>query len=417
MFLPRFLYVVLGLLPLVVSGCFWESTENEPDYLAMDDSRYPYSGLPRVVIETEDFAEIRDNETEHKAWLQVYGEKEADTKVLNLTVRGRGNSSIHMPKYGMKLEFDEKTSLFGMPANKDWAVIANFGDKTHLRNYMMFKLSEWLGARYTPKATFVELFLNRKYMGLYLFAETVKASKNRVPIAKTDSSFLLEKETEKKLDPPYITTGMGNQIHIKYPKNPSEESLQMIQEHLDAFENFLAMGGRKSETTVEDWVDLDDYLLYYWVQEFAKNEDGNFARSIFFSWEKGDVIHFGPLWDFDLGFGNASRDECQKWVNWYIRNNKWNWYLFRDSTVKEGAKKYWREHREVFRSLVDSVPGYVEMISKAIDNEYRRWPVLQNTENWALKDPYDTYDEALDAMTDWINRRFEWIETNLDENF
>ncbi len=381
----------------------------------MDDSMYPYAGLPRVVIETKDYAGVRDRETEIPSRLQIYGEKVPESEVLELTVRGRGNSSFKMPKYGMKLEFEDKVSLFGMPKSKDWALVANFGDKTHLRNYMMMRLSEWLGATYTPKMQFVELYLNRNYMGLYLLTETVKVAKNRVNIEKNDTTFLVEKEDIKKYDPPYVITDDFQYIyHIKSPKEPSEESLQLLSDHLNSFENFLTHQYRYSRDEILKWIDLEDYLLFYWVQEYSKNEDGNYARSVFFTWTKGEPIHFGPLWDFDLAFGNASRERNQNPEDWYIRAYRLNRYIMNNSLVDSAASAYWRMHRDTFYELIDSIPVYRSIIERAVENEYRRWPVMQNTENWALKDPYDSYDEAVEMMVDWMKKRYQWIDKEIN---
>lgn len=393
----------------MLSGCYWDETDGSPEFLPLNDLEYPYANLPRIVIETENFAEIRDNETEHRAHLQVYGDSMPDGPVLSLKVRGRGNSSAKMPKYGLKLEFDEKQEMFGMPKNRDWALVANFGDKTHLRNFMMFRLSEWLGARYAPKMQFVELYLNRKYMGLYLFTETVKVGKNRVNIAKTDSSFLFEKEDEKKIDDPYVTTRRNYMFHVKNPKNLTESSSDLLRNHLNQFEEFIYDSKWVNPEEIEGWLDLDDYLLHYWVQEFSKNEDGPFARSIYMTWEKGGKIHFGPLWDFDLAFGNASREVNKPAEDWFIRNRRWNREIMNNRYVERSATKYWNERKEVFHDLIDSVPVYRKIIEKAIRNEYRRWPVMSNTENWALKDPYDSYDEAVGVMVEWMESRYRWI--------
>jgi hypothetical protein len=54
------------------------------------------------------------------------------------------------------------------------------------------------------------------------------------------------------------------------------------------------------------------------------------------------------------------------------------------------------------------------MIEKAIKNEYRRWPIIRNTENWALKDPYDSYDEAVETMTEWMKKRYQWIDEQIN---
>lgn len=397
----------------VLCGCFWEDAESTPEFLPMDDSMYPYAGLPRVVIETEGFHEIRDRESEIPSNFQMYGESEPETNVLSLTVRGRGNSSFKMPKYGMKLEFTDKVSFFGMPQSRDWALIANYGDKSHLRNYMMTRISEWLGARYTPKCAFVELYLNRKYMGVYLLSETVKVAKNRVNIAENDSSFLFEKESSKKVDSPFVTSTTGYSFHVKSPKNLSETSKKMLVSHLNDFERFLAGDEFPDAPSMLDWIDLDDFLLYYWVQEFSKNEDANFARSIFMTWEKGGVIHFGPLWDFDLAFGNASYDQNKSPEGWYIREYRWFRLIARNPKVWAAAKEYWRAHRDDFKNLIDSIPVYRQMVEPALKNEYKRWPVLKNTENWALKDPYDSYDAAVEAMEKWLKSRLNWIDISV----
>ena len=396
-----------------LSACYWAETESNPDSLPMDDSMYPYAGLPRIVIETEDFAGVRDRETEIPSHLQIYGEKAPESEVYELTVRGRGNSSFKMPKYGLKLEFKDKVKLFGMPKNRDWALIANYGDKTHLRNYMMTRLSEWLGAKYTPRMQFVELYLNRKYMGLYLLSESIKVAKNRVNIEENDTTFLVEKEDSKKFDPPYVQSDNGYYYHIKSPKNPSPETEELLLDHIKAFENFAMRPYRYNSNEIVEWIDLDDYLLFYWVHEYSKNEDGNFARSVHFTWKKGEPIHFGPLWDFDLAFGNASREQNKAPEEWYIRRYRLNYYILQNSLVDSAAVVYWKEHRETFKALIDSVPLYRSIIDKAIENEYRRWPVMKNTENWALKDPYDSYDEAVETMIEWMKQRYQWIDKEI----
>lgn len=398
-----------------LAACYWAETESDPDNLPMDDSMYPYAGLPRLVIETENFAGVRDRETEIPSHLQIYGEETPESVVYELTVRGRGNSSFKMPKYGMKLEFKDKVSLFGMPKSRDWALIANFGDKTHLRNYMMTRLSEWLGAKYTPRMQFVELYLNREYKGLYLLSETVKVAKNRVDIAQNDTTFLVEKEDSKKFDPPYVLSDHDYYYHIKSPKNPSEKTQQLLLDHLNAFESYVMNQYLYEDGVIRRWLDVNDYVLYYWVQEYSKNEDGNYARSVFFTWTKGEPIHFGPLWDFDLAFGNASREANQNPEDWFIRRARLNRYIMNNPIVDSVATAYWKNNREIFASLIDSIPVYRSIIEKAVENEYRRWPVIRNTENWALKDPYDSYDEAVETMTDWMRKRLEWLDNEMSK--
>ena len=102
---------------------------------------------------------------------------------------------------------------------------------------------------------------------------------------------------------------------------------------------------------------MEDFLPFYWVQEFSKNEDGNYARSVFFTWEKGGPVRFGPLWDFDLAFGNASREGNKGSDGWYIRYYRLYNYIFWCDWIEDEAKAYWIEHREKFRALMREISG------------------------------------------------------------
>ena len=408
--------VLFGCLIVLIFGylnscSLYEGTDETLDYLPLDDSEYPYANIPRIVIETENFKQIRYRGEEMRARLQIYGKNAPESEVFSLTLHGRGNSSFYMPKYGLKLEFDNKVSLFGMEKNRDFALIANYGDKTHLRNFLAFKLSSWLNARFTPEVRFVELYLNRQYKGLYLLAETVKVGKHRVNIPENDSSFLFEKEDLKKYDSPFVITDRQNIFHIRSPKNLSEKSKELALSHLNRFENYL-YSGKEQELPIEYFLDINDFVLFYWVQEFSKNEDASFHRSVFFSWIKTSVIRFGPVWDFDLAFGNAAGKFAKDPENWYIRSAVWFAPIFRHPSVALAAKEFFEKNHTKFQELIDSVPIYKKQIDKVIKNEYKRWPILQNTENWALKDPYNTYEEAVQAMLDFMNTRLHWIQNN-----
>ncbi len=41
--------------------------------------------------------------------------------------------------------------------------------------------------------------------------------------------------------------------------------------------------------------------------EYLKPVDGNMWASVYMYKPRGEKIHFGPLWDFDLATGSATR--------------------------------------------------------------------------------------------------------------
>ena len=402
------------LICTILCSCVWNDTESNPDFLPLDDSEYPYADLPRLVIETEDFAQIRDTETEVPAKLQIYGKDAPESEVLELTVKGHGNSSFKaMTKYSVKIELYNKQSLLGLPKDDEWILISNFSDRTLIKNYTIFKLAQRLNAPYTPRSLFCEVFLNRQYMGIYQLTESIKISKKRVNLPQNDSSYLFEKTTNYHLNGQIVQTKRGTLFRVRYPKNANTDKLTKLQAFLDSLEGNLfskTFNSQKSDLPL----DIHDFIRYYWLLEFSKNHDGRFNRSIFFTWEVGNILKMGPVWDFDETFG-CTKDNMPKEQpeGWYVKKHGWNEPLFNDSLIWQDAVQFWKINRESFLATVDSIDSYADLIRKATRNEFRRWKVLGNTEFWAYKESYETYDEALNSLKSWIRNRISWIDDNI----
>lgn len=396
---------------------FWDIEEDttplstELNYLPIDDSEYPYAGIPRIVIETENHREIKDRETEIPAKLQVWGENAPESEVMDLTIRGRGNSSwTHSPKKSYKIKFNTKESLFGMPKDRDWALIANYADKTLMKNYLAYKLSTLLDANYTPKCEFVELYLNNEYMGVYNLTETLKTGKNRINWISENNAFFAEfdihykaKNTTIRLKEPPKT------ITIHLPKNTSIPTQNILKEHLDSLSTIIKKH-RLSIDSLSKWIDLEAYLLFYWIQEFSMNRDGNFDTSIFFTWNIGEPLKMGPLWDFDLAYNGHFNKQTQNPEAWFIRNYYWNSSLFQNEAFKEAANIYWHSHRDIFVQTIDHIHTYREQLKHAAQNNFKRWPILQSAASLFHPYSYNSYQAAVDSLEAWIRQRIMWID-------
>ncbi len=394
-------------------SCVWNGTESNPDFLVLDDSEYPYAGLPRLVIETDNFAQIQDKETKIPAKLQIYGEKGPESDIFCLTVKGRGNASFVMAKYGFKLKFTEKQSFLGMPQDKEWVLVANHRDKSMLRNYIAYRLAEKLHDSYAPRCQFVEVFLNREYIGVYQLTEHQKVSKHRVNIPKNDSSYFFEKTSETTTTGNLITTEIGYIYDIRYPKDPSEEILNRLKNHLNDFEDFIQSKRVYNIDSIYKWIDLDDLIRYYWIQEFTMNLDGAFRRSQFITWQVGNPIQMGPVWDFDIAYGISSSKIVLP-DHWYVKKYGWYRFLFKNKQVLKKVRDYWVENRSTFESTLDFIEDEAPKLTKAMQNEFKRWPVLENDSEWPFIEAYDSYEDAVSALKEWINQRLKWVDENYD---
>ena len=167
--------------------------------------------------------------------------------------------------------------------------------------------------------------------------------------------------------------------------------------------------------SIAQWIDIEDFIRYYWIQEFTKNIDGP-RRSIFLTWEKKDGINtpikMGPVWDFDLGYGNSS-DKKAVPDQWLIRNYGWNRFLFKNKEYKKRVNDYWKKNRTIFVATLDSIDSISKELAKASSNEFKRWPVLENDSGYPFFRKFSNYQEAVDAIKSWIELRIQWIDENL----
>ncbi len=118
-----------------------------------------FTGVPVVYIETKAQAPIvsKDEYIDGRITIIANGQGEENVSKANIEIRGRGNTTWQMPKKPYRFRFSERTEVLGMPEHKVWVLLANFSDKTLLRNHTAFQLSQRFGLVYTPRSQFVDL--------------------------------------------------------------------------------------------------------------------------------------------------------------------------------------------------------------------------------------------------------------------
>jgi hypothetical protein len=400
--IPAFVFAALFFCACSNSEGEFSGTAEPPataDYLPLNDTKYPYAGIPRIVIETENRTPVKDRQTEIPAKLQIWGEHAPESEVLDLTIRGRGNSTWEMPKKGYKIEFIDKQPLLGMPADRDWALIGNYADKTLMKNQLAFLLSAALGAYYSPRSEFAELYLNREYLGVYQITETIKIGKNRIKVPSPSTTFLVEIDAKPRKDEHVYFTNLGKALNIHYPKELNTLSQDTLISFVNNFESYVQFMQEYKSLSLDQWININEYILYYWIQEFAKNLDANFYTSVYFTWSTDSRIFMGPVWDFDQAFGghNATKDTIPS--EYGIRDRYWNKYLFEDADFLQKAQEFWESHRQVFMSILDTIDHYRAVLEKPAQNNFKRWD-----------SPYATYDEAVHELRNWVAMRFIWID-------
>ena len=395
-------------------------SSKELDNLPLDDSEYPYAGIPRIVIETENHQKIKDRETEIPAKLQIWGEKAPESEVMDLTIRGRGNTSWGMPKKSYKIEFVNKQTMLGMPKDRDWALISNYADKTLMKNYLMYHLSAKLGAYYAPRCEFAEIFLNGEYLGVYLLTETIKIAKKRVNLPETRNSYIVEFDDKYRNTEQIVTSKIlqndsnGKTFRIHAPKKAEPENLSTIKNFIEDFETFLKTIHSKKQNNISRWIDINEFVTHYWIQELTKNPDAAAYSSVYFSWEKDGVIKMGPIWDFDLAFGNHTKESINTTDNWYIKTSYWHSYIFNDSIAEFSRFNFWKDNRNNIINVLNEADSIYTLLQYAANNNFKRWNILKSTTYLFHRHSYNTYKEAVDSLNLWLLNRILWIDSEIN---
>ena len=100
-------------------------------------------------------------------------------------------------------------------------------------------------------------------------------------------------------------------------------------------------------------------------------------------------------------------------AEWFIKNYGWYKQLFKDPESWEFACNEWKQNRPIFLLALDSLQSYAAMLEGAAKNEFKRWNSLNNTDFWGFKEPYSSYDEAVDSLQSWIRQRIAWIDEHI----
>ncbi len=211
---------------------------------------------------------------------------------------------------------------------------------------------------YAPRWRHVEVVLNGEYVGVYLLTEKIKRDGDRVDIAKllpTDTlgddvtgGYILKVDWAQGTNlvnwvsdyaPPGAGDGQIIRILLDHPDEPHPAQAAYIEAYVDSFENALA-GPDFSDTAngFRRFLDERSAIDYFLLSEFARNVDG-YRQSTFFYKDKdsnGGKLKFGPVWDFDLGYGSANYCGATDPEGWdYLFTDLCSWTC--SSTVLVGA--------------------------------------------------------------------------------
>ena len=342
-----------------------------------------------------------------------------------LQIRGRGNSTwdIH-PKKPYRLKLTDKQSLLGMPSSKDWVLLANYSDKSLLRNAAALDLGTRMGFPWSPRSAFVEVYLNDRYDGVYQLMENIKVTKDRVNIDelapadvgsdKITGGYLLEVDFRE--DGLTMHSAIDDlPIVFQSPEAPAPAQQSYIEGYINQFETVLHSPTFADPATgYAAFIDVDSFVRWYLVNEVFRNVDANMWSSCWMYKPRGGKLYMGPLWDFDLAAGNANYNDAFKTDGWHIRTAPWFSRLFEDPAFVARVKTAWNEIKaDELPAMFQSITTSSLSLQQPQLNNFQRWPILE-TYVWPNYRIPGSYAGEVDYLSTWLAARIAWMDQQIN---
>lgn len=380
------------------------------------------------------------------------------------TIRGRGNSTWVSPKKSYRLKFSSKTKLLaqGDGTNnyadaKNWTLLANVADKTMMRNALTAEVGKRIeqktgvkGLPYNPAYKFVDVVMNDEYIGTYQISDHTQIHKGRIEIDE-DNGWLLEAVSTNSNFIEDIHVVMSYNDSYKYAvnvKNPEDdfytaEVEQSISDFLNAAYACTFSKDFSEATGLFKYVDMESLVAYFIGNEVSGNYDGLISNYAYRDINPDDKLHFGPLWDFDIAYGNYG-DLREGFI--FERGKDWGW---------DGWEPYLRT---CVKNLVENSPEFVNLLVKRWEQVYAsqpgNWPTDNGLTNsmyyriqdintameqsrtlnytskeaggagwttsedylgWVYGSTFDSYDAAKNALWQFIQDHNHWLEEAVHE--
>lgn len=380
-----------------------------------------FTGIPIVWIETENRQAITSKEDYVNGTVTISRTPPFTAGYEgSMRIKGRGNATwFSYPKKPYRIKLDSKSNILGMPADKDWVLLADYCDKSLLRTTYAFELSRLMELPWSPRGYHVEVFLNGSYNGTYFLGEHVKVASNRVNIG--DDGYLIENDNNWDKEPIWFTTGRGLHFTFKHPDTDDmvrgDENYSFILNYMNEFETVLYSDHFADPTNgYRKYIDVESFARWYLLQETLGNAEPN---PYYVLQSRTGKLEMYPAWDFEWSLGLAFRKN-NAWIlppatspvaHLYHRDAYFG-RLLQDRYFVDIVKQEWIKVKDHLPTLTDIISDKSENIRYAQSKNFSRWEVLGKYISVGLV-KFDTWEEEVEYAKEFLDARVEWLDLEI----
>ena len=352
---------------------------------------------------------------------------------IQIEIRGASSTIFSKKQYAFTT-FDESgnkdnVKLLGMPKENDWILNGIAFDTLFMRDFLSYKLSNLVG-QYASEVHYCELVLNDEYKGIYMLLEKLKADDSRIDIKKIN----VDDNTLPNLTGGYISKadkiegeeilawelpnygGFNTQYALEHPK-PDEIS----SEQQNYIENIFRELDDKSlnpniafSESYQSLIDIPSFVDFILLNELASNADA-YQFSTFFHKDRRGKLRAGPIWDFNLTYGNDlfwwgfDRSKYDVWQLTYgnlgskFWQNLWTNPLFNCYLAKRWGELTSSGQPLSENEIFELINQIASLITEAVNRQALQWGV--NVE----------FDNRINNLKSFISQRINWLSSELND--
>lgn len=437
------------------------------------------SGLPVVVLTqsgggSESWEEAGINVRSKDAdWVEtdkmaVYNaDGSVDMEEALCGIRLRGNSTQKFPKKPFAMKLVSKASVLGMPKHKRWVLLANWMDRTMLRNAVAFEVAHQTenayadGLGWNPRGYSVEVVMDGRHVGNYYLCEQIKIDGDRVDIkdciediigdgnanpTMADCGYLLEfDDNYDEVDKFRTARGLPCMFKDEVTKY-SADIFNLVKARIEAVESNLEAGNY--EAAYSD-LDINSVIDYFFIQELTFNDEYKHPKSVYMLIDGDGKLTAGPVWDFDwqtfinydkvqaMNNKYGGTYDCRNTNEWlygksklaekpwwpgsdydYVNDQPYMWYplLFKDANFRAKVQERWAVIYPQLLNVVAKIDEFAALNKISEQFNYAMWPLvgLKNSVGSAFNGDEDmSFDEAIATMKQAYTERLEWMNSSI----
>ncbi len=365
------------------------------------------ANLPAVFIATQSGSMDSLNETKEYeetgdiSVVSVYGNEEYKGDLSRIS--GRGNTTFYKaPQKSYSFSLENAAALCGLEYGRKWNLLSTYFQNDLIRSKIVFDMAEYLGMEFTPECTWVDLYCNGEYMGIYLLSEPVAVAEGRVDITDLDKAnvrsnpgygfetaavereescsfydidspdnitggYLLEKTPEERIESGecfFKLDTSGYHFTVKSPSYASKEETRYIHDYMQNIEELILDG----DTGYRDYLDMESFAKQYLIDKVSMENDAMFDSTFFYKEADSDVLKAGPIWDRDRTFGTGSKtaDYCEPIEGEPDAMALWYDALYQDEEFRGLMISYYEELLPYMEEIVETrIDSYADLLSQA----------------------------------------------------